>query len=189
MKKIILFLALSAIFPLVAQEKGSTEMTMPEYPALSIIGSQTSEISKPGDYTALLASVISPMVSNNGTIPANLALEFNPYYFKAEMRTLDDLKNRDVWSSLKRTSKISIASNTVLGSDSIVYSRVGLGYRAFLLDGKLNGIYTEHIAEADMISDLTFLVDAIGNESAEINKAKAKQLLRAHCAVYGAINR
>ncbi|MCT4625300.1 MAG: hypothetical protein N4A46_16875 [Schleiferiaceae bacterium] len=143
------------------QKERSTEMTIPEYPALSIIGSQTSEITKPGDYTALLATVVSPMVSNNGTIPANLALEFNPYYFDADRRTLDEYLNRDAWSSIKRTSKISIGSNTLLGSDSITYARVGLGYRTFICDGTLTNLYTEKITNADLIGSLTFLKDKI----------------------------
>lgn len=157
----ILLLSAGLLF---AQSDSDAELSVPNYPALNIIGSQTTEITKPGDYSGLAASIISPLVSNDGTIPSDLAVEFQPYFFDSERRTLDDYIKMNAenafWPLIGRNSKISIASNELIASDSSLYSRVGIGYRTLLLEPKFSKVYTENV-RGPQIGAITILITAI----------------------------
>ena len=70
MKKLYVFVILSIFLNNVySQEESKSDIQLPSSPALSIIGMQNSETSRPGNYTGLYPSLISPLVSNNGIIP------------------------------------------------------------------------------------------------------------------------
>jgi len=105
---------------------------------MSIIGIQNAEISKPGNYAGLFSGLISPVVSNNGTIPTDLALEFSPYYLESRDVTINELSNTNIYRDLK----ISIASTSVVPNDSVTFSRLGLGFRTNLLSGKISALST-----------------------------------------------
>lgn len=129
---IIIGLLLSMQFSY-AQEVANSDIQIPSTPGMNIIGVQNSEITKPGNYTGLYTSLISPIVSNNGTIPTNLSLEFSPYYLESRDLTYNELNETDIYRDLK----ISIASTNIEGADSITFSRMGIGFKTNLLSGKI----------------------------------------------------
>jgi len=149
---------------ILAQSDSDVEITVPNYPALNIIGNQTTEITKPGDYSGFETTIIAPLVSNDGIIPSNLAIEFQPYFFSSKKRTLYDYLetnyNRKFWKLIGRSSKISIASNDLMASDSSLYSRVGIGYRTLLFEPKITKTYTE-ANRMKQINSLNILIQAI----------------------------
>ncbi len=116
-----------------AQEITNSDIQIPSTPGLNIIGVQNSEISKPGNYTGLYTSLISPIVSDNGTIPTDLSLEFSPYYLESRNITYNELSKTNVFRDLK----ISIASTSIAGVDSTTFSRVGIGFKTNLLGGNI----------------------------------------------------
>lgn len=135
MKKFLISIGflLSFLVAAMAQES-NPELQIPGTPGMNIIGVQTAEITKPGNYTGVFTSLISPIISNNGTIPADLALEFSPYYLESRDITWKELYNTNIYRDLR----ISIASNNVMDSDSNLFSRVGIGFRTNLIAGNIN---------------------------------------------------
>jgi hypothetical protein len=124
--------------PVVAQDATKADIQIPSSPGMSIIGIQNAEISKPGNYAGLYSGLISPVVSNNGTIPTDLALEFSPYYLESRDVTINELSTTNMYRDLK----ISIASTSVVPSDSVTFSRLGLGFRTNLLSGEISVLST-----------------------------------------------
>lgn len=115
-----------------AQDNSKSDIQVPGTPGMSIIGVQNAEITKPGNYTGLFTSLVSPVVSNNGTIPTDLSLEFSPYYLQSRNITFNELNRTDIFRDLK----ISVASTTVIASDTTTFSRMGIGFKTNLLSGK-----------------------------------------------------
>jgi|GEM_PF-2926273 len=174
----LLLLLVGSLF---AQSDSKADLTVPNYPALNIIGSQTTEITKPGGYSGLEATIISPLVSNDGTIPSDLAVEFQPYFFNSERRTLDDYikmnKDVDFWRLIGRNSKISIASNDLVASDSSQYSRVGIGYRTLLFEPKIDNVFTDKKYIIDRIQKIERIIDAI-NSDEKLNPKKVREIYK-----------
>lgn len=111
------------------------DLQIPASPGMSIIGAQNTEITKPGNYAGVYANLISPLISDNGTIPTDLALEFAPYYLESRAITRNDLENVNSYRDLR----VSIASNKVVANDSSTFSRMGIGLRTYLFTaGKVN---------------------------------------------------
>jgi hypothetical protein len=164
----ITFLINNAVY---SQVKTKTDIQIPSTPGMSIIGIQNSEITKPGNYTGLYTSLISPIVSNNGTIPTDLSLEFSPYYLESRDVTYKELSKTDVY----RDMKISIASNKVNAPDSSTFSRVGIGFRTNLLAGDITVLSRNKITLA-VAGDIETTINIInskiyGNpDTADINK-------------------
>nr|WP_321485564.1 hypothetical protein [uncultured Draconibacterium sp.] len=127
-----------------AQETANSDIQIPSTPGMNIIGVQNSEITTPGNYTGLYTSLISPIVSNNGTIPTDLSLEFSPYYLESRNLTFNELNKTNIYRDLK----ISIASTNVIREDSTNFSRMGIGFKTNLLSGK----YTAKSADKDKIT-------------------------------------
>lgn len=121
-----------------AQDASKADIQIPSSPGMSIIGIQNAEISKPGNYAGLYSGLVSPVISNNGTIPTDLALEFSPYYLESRDVTINELSSTDIYRDLK----VSIASTSVAPSDSITFSRLGLGFRTNLISGKISMLST-----------------------------------------------
>lgn len=134
MKAALLLIVLALFVQLsFAQENSNSDIQVPATPGMSIIGIQNAEISKPGNYTGLFTSLVSPIVSNNGTIPTDLSLEFAPYYLQSRDITYNELGRTHVYRDLK----ISIASTMVVTSDTSTFSRMGIGFKTNLLTGNL----------------------------------------------------
>ncbi|MEI6747936.1 MAG: hypothetical protein ACOYMF_05855 [Bacteroidales bacterium] len=135
MKKVLISFGFILLFQFTANsQETDPELQIPGSPGMDIIGVQNVEISKPGNYTGVYSSLISPIIANNGTIPTNLALEFSPYYLESRDLTYKELNK----TNLFRDFKISIASNSVTDSDSNHFSRLGMGFRTNLISGKIN---------------------------------------------------
>ena len=124
------------IFYSAKSQESSPELQIPSSPGMNIIGVQNAEITKPGNYTGIYTNLISPILSNNGTIPTDLAVEFSPFYLESRDITWKEIDKTNVYRDLR----ISIASNSVLNSDSILFSRLGIGFRTNLMGGKINNI-------------------------------------------------
>ena len=142
--KVFVLIIVMNVCGLYAQDKSVSNIQLPSSPGMSIIGVQTSEISKPGNYTGLYSSLISPLVSNNGTIPTDLAMEFSPYYLVSRDIVLDDIERTDVYRDLK----VSIASTKVDDVDSASFPRVGVGFKTYLMNGKLS--YLPSLTEVEV---------------------------------------
>lgn len=140
MKAILLTIVVTFFVQLsYAQDNGNSDMQVPSTPGMNIIGVQNMEISNPGNYTGVYTSLISSIVSNNGTIPTDLSLEFSPYYLESRNLTYTELENTDIY----RDFKISIASTNVIASDSSTFPRVGIGFKTNLLNGNVTMKSTE----------------------------------------------
>lgn len=137
---IIISILLSFFFEARSQES-KPELQIPSTPGMNIIGIQNAEITKPGNYTGVYTNLISPILSNNGTIPTDLAIEFSPYYLESRDLTYKELSNTNIYRDLK----ISVASNKVMAADSGQFSRLGLGFRTNLLAGKINNVEKKKI--------------------------------------------
>jgi len=136
MKKFILTIVILLAFCDMKSQEASPELQIPSTPGLSIIGVESAEITKPGNYTGVYTSLISPIISNNGTIPTDLAIEFSPFYLKSRDITYKELDKTNLYRDLR----ISVASNSVMSSDSALYPRLGLGIRTNLLAGRINKV-------------------------------------------------
>ncbi len=136
MKRIIITTGLLFICGIGWSQTASPEIQIPSNPGMSIIGIQAAEINKPGNYTGVYANLISPILSNNGTIPTDLAMEFSPYYLQSRDLTWKELEKTNVFRDLR----ISVASNRVIDSNSHVFSRLGIGFRTNLIAGKINNV-------------------------------------------------
>lgn len=137
MKKIVTLACLIVIIiSTVRAQDASPEIQIPSSPALNIIGVQSAEISKPGNYAGVYANLIAPILSNNGTIPTDLAVEVSPFYLEARNITWKELEKINPYRDLR----ISVASNSVIDSTALVFSRLGIGFRTNLLTGKINNI-------------------------------------------------
>jgi len=135
MKRIILIiLSFSLVCGVGFSQDPSPEIQIPSNPGMSIIGLQSAEINKPGNYAGVYANLISPILSNNGTIPTDLAMEFSPYYLQSRDLTWKELEQTNLFRDLR----VSIASNRVIDSNSHVFSRLGIGFRTNLITGEIN---------------------------------------------------
>lgn len=154
--KALLFVVLINICGAYAQEESASDIQLPSSPGMSIIGIQTSEISKPGNYTGLYSSLISPLISNNGAIPADLAIEFSPYYLVSRNIIVNDIERTDLYRDLK----VSIASTKVEGADSSNFSRVGIGFKTYLMNGDLSYLPNDTTITVGMVN----LVKGVKND-------------------------
>ena len=146
-----------------SQENITSDIQIPATPGMSIIGTQNTEISKPGNYTGLYTCLISPIVSNNGTVPKDLSLEFSPYYLKSRDITSYEVNRTNLYRDLR----ISIASTNVTSNDSTKFSRMGIGFKTNLLGGnytiKSNKEKDEiTLAVANDINTVLFMIDVYG---------------------------
>ena len=76
MRRYLLFIFLLNFQSYFSQDKSASDIQVPSNPSLMIIGIQSAEITKPGNYTGLFSSLLSPIVSNAGNLPTDLAFEF-----------------------------------------------------------------------------------------------------------------
>lgn len=164
MKQIIKYLMIINIILIVNQnfaqeKKNKVDIQIPSSPGLTIIGVQNAEISKPGDYTGLYSSLISPIVSENGTVPANLAVEFSPYYLESRNITVNELSKTNLFRDLK----VSIASTNVKHTDSSVFSRMGIGLKTIILNGNLGALPKSKFFTLTVPNDINELVTKLEN--------------------------
>ena len=150
---IICCLAYSIAF---SQNISPSDIQIPSTPGMSIIGIQNTEISRPGNYTGLYTSLLSPIVSNNGTIPTDLSLEFSPYYLESRDITYKELKYFNPFRDLR----ISIAS-TKIESDSTNYSRIGIGFRTNLINGRITNETDPNQKSLSYANDVNTVIDQV----------------------------
>lgn len=159
MKKItVAILFITCIGNLYSQDKTKSDIQIPGSPGMSIIGVQNIEIAKPGNYTGLYSSLISPIVSNNGTIPTDLSLEFSPYYLESRDVTVNELSRIDLYRDLK----FSIASTNVINADSSAFSRMGLGFKTNLLSGIIT-VLSKNETTLAIANDVNTVIDKINS--------------------------
>jgi hypothetical protein len=159
MKKItVAILFFTCIGNLYSQDKTKSDIQIPGSPGMSIIGVQNIEIAKPGNYTGLYSSLISPIVSNNGTIPTDLSLEFSPYYLESRDVTVNELSRIDLYRDLK----FSIASTNVINADSSSFSRMGLGFKTNLLSGIIT-VLSKNETTLAIANDVNTVIDKINS--------------------------
>lgn len=155
MKKLIAILAIGTISGnLYSQEKSKSDIQLPSSPGMSIIGLQSNEISKPGNYTGLYSSLISPIVSNNGTIPNDLSIEFSPYYLVSRDVTINEINRTNLYRDLK----FSIASTSVVNADSTTFTRMGVGFKTNLLSGNLSVISKDTFTTVSAPNDIETVI-------------------------------
>ncbi len=136
MKKHYLFTVIIALctISLSAQEK-NIELSIPAYPAKSILGNPSMEIPTVGNYSALVSSLTNSISSSGNSIPANLGLEFVPHYMSSNDASIEDLGKTDIFRDLR----ISVATTEVQDfTANSTFSRLGIGFRTVLAPGKLD---------------------------------------------------
>ena len=138
------------------------ELRVPDAPALSIIGSPKTEISRPGTPRAFGLSLIEAFSDSEAGIPQNLAIDLAPYWWsKRTFNTLDDYicgtNNLNVpeapncepigfGESLLRSLTLSIGSSqedVEIGGEDVDLTRLGLGLRFSIITGEINPAFIE----------------------------------------------
>ena len=134
------------------------DLRVPDAPALSIIGTSKTEISRPGTPRAFGLSLIEAFSDSEAGIPQNLAIDLAPYWWSERtFNTLDDYicrsdENPEVLAapdcepivfgeSLLRSLTLSIASSqedVELDGEDVDLTRLGLGLRFSIIPGEIN---------------------------------------------------
>lgn len=144
MKKKLIAFAISfvlcvSILPALAQTQDSTlvemyllDFSVPDMPAFKALGTDPSNLLRPGD-PKKFAATLSPFFSNGqGVIPKNFAVEFSPWKLASSNWTLSEYNSQPAKRFLYNSS-FSIGTVT----DSTEYSnKVAVGYRVSFLSRK-----------------------------------------------------
>lgn len=121
MRKLLLMLGLcSAINIAFAQEDDTTKVKLdllraPSSPGANLLGFATSDIEKPSDVSAFMASLQSAS-NNNSILPSNYAVDLAPFWlFRAKGLTTDKMDSKKFSDVFRQTFVFSTA---VRGNDS-----------------------------------------------------------------------
>lgn len=145
-------------------------LQLPSTPALSIIGVQNSEISQPSSPSGLNLSLISPVISGNGTLPSDLALEFAPFYLKKGDYTWKDINEPNFWQDFK----FSIATNQVQDTAGQNFGRLGIGFRSYIIGNTILKTFRGEITSLSILANVNSITesfdDVIGEGSNNISE-------------------
>ena len=112
----------------------------PSSPASSLLGLSTSDIEKPSDVNAFMAS-LKNATNNFSSLPKSYAIDFAPFKIFSkkylDSKFLDSNKYR-----IRQTAVISLAVNTVDKNDSSIQStsktQFGIGIKFSIIRGKID---------------------------------------------------
>lgn len=139
------------------------DLRVPDAPALNIIGTPKTEVSRPGTPRAFGLSLIEAFSDSEAGIPQNLAIDLAPYWWSERtFNTLDDYICRSdedskvleapncqkigFGESLVRSLTLSIASSqedVEIDGEDVDLTRLGLGLRFSIVPGEINPAFFE----------------------------------------------
>lgn len=145
MRKQVLFLFfLSLVLNMHGQEQTLeeeiTELGIPSYPAMSLMGILPQEITRPKSLDQLEATLINSFTGEGSfAIPRNFAMEIMPYWLKShpykEFSYDELLKNE--FAPLENLA-LSLGTSNQSLNDSVFSSRIGFGARTLIFSGKVS---------------------------------------------------
>jgi hypothetical protein len=140
--KLILTTILSATASLlsIAQEIQMDDLTIPAAPAVTIMGEQPMEISRPKTLNQLETNLINSFTDGQSFIlPEGLALEFMPFWLSSRPSYhFDYAKAEKNESSFLKHLSLSVGTINKNVGDTSWNSRVGFGFRSQIFSGKLS---------------------------------------------------
>ncbi|GEM_PF-5074944 len=169
-----------------AQEVATTnlmELSTPSNPALTLMGVQPTEVTRPKSWNQLESSLINEFSGEGGglAIPNDFGLEFMPYWLRSN--PLEKFRESDLTTNRSRplqSLSVSLGSVNTERGDT-VDSRIGFGLRTQILSGKVAAddinaikrysqmIVTRNMQGADLFSILAQVEDTKAQSYKELD--------------------
>ncbi len=125
---------------LVAIEAPLDDLQTPASPAFALVGVSPTKIERPGSPAAFGASLVNAATESTGGLPANLAFEFTPYWWKDRPAiTLKSYNEAEPLDVVMQSMTFSLATFEKDKTDTVdKYSGIGAGVRFDIIRGQPN---------------------------------------------------
>jgi hypothetical protein len=161
------------------------DLTAPTAPAFVLLDTTPASVARPETPKAFTVNLLNSLTSSEG-LPRNYAVEVAPYWMAAHPSlTFDQYQRPGVWQSLAQTFSVSVATVPLERPGAVPQdgTRVGLGVRASLVNGRPNPVLAALVDELQDVNDeILDLVNARRPVPEDL-RARARQ---AAAAVQGA---
>jgi hypothetical protein len=157
-----------------AQSVAIDDLAAPQSPAFILLGVSPANVERPETPKALTLNLIDKVTTANG-LPRNYALSVAPYWLASHPNlTFEQYQNPDVKQSILQTFLLSVGTVPLPGATSSadpIGTKIGLGVRTAIFNGRANPRLALAIAELEPVDDI--ILD-LAEKVAELKKVIAK---------------
>jgi hypothetical protein len=135
------------------------DLSAPQSPALILLGVSPANVERPDTPKALALNLLDRVTTSKG-LPRNYALGVAPYWLTSHPNLqFGDYQNPDVRQSILQTLLISVGTAPLPGATATaepVGTRIGLGVRTAILNGRANPRIERLLTQIEKIDDEVF---------------------------------
>ena len=128
------------------------DLTAPTSPAFVLLDVAPAAVERPENPKSFALNVLNRLVSSNG-LPQDYAMEVAPYWLRFHPSlTFADYQNPSPLQSILQSFAVSVATTPIAGNSSEAGTRLGLGLRANVWNGRPNPALEDAVAELEAIN-------------------------------------